>query len=93
MDLEITVEGVSDVQLARQIERAVRRSAKPARHRGEWTVLVVPSEIRGRWDIGVRAPGQHLFASFHAEPADLPRIVDGQFRAALAAAPQAGDGT
>jgi hypothetical protein len=86
MDLEVRVEGVADVRLTRQIERSLRLIARRETRSGEWTMLVAPSENRGEWDIGVRSPGRHLFASFRAEPRDLPGIVDQQFRAALAAA-------
>jgi hypothetical protein len=86
MDLEIRVEGIADARLTRSIARSLRLIAKQEAQPGEWTLLVAPSENRGEWDIGVRSPGRHLFASFRAEPIDLPRLVDGQFRAALAAA-------
>jgi hypothetical protein len=86
MALEITVEGIDDARLTRTIERSVRLIAKREGNGGEWTLLVAPSENRGEWDMGVRSPGRHLFASFRAELLDLPRLIGDQFRAALAAA-------
>ena len=86
-DIDVMVEGVSDLRIVRQIEQTVRELAQRASQRGEWSVLVVPSERRGEWDVGVRGPHLHHFASFRADPTDLPHLIDGQFRVVLAAWP------
>jgi hypothetical protein len=86
-DIEVTVEGVSDARIVRRIEQTVRELAHWACQPGEWRVLVVPSETRGEWDLGVRGPRGHHFASFRADPGDLPHLVDGQLRVVLAAVP------
>lgn len=90
MDLDVTIEGVPDARLVKLIERTVHEIAKRASQRGEWSVLVAPSETRGTWDIGIRGPHGHHFASFPGDPADLPHLVDSQLRAALAASPHPG---
>jgi hypothetical protein len=84
MDIEVTVEGVSDPRIAKQIQQVVREAGRQAGQRGEWSVLVAPSETRGEWDIGVRGPEGHHFTSFRADPAELPHLIEGQVRAVLA---------
>jgi hypothetical protein len=81
MDLELVIEGVSDVRLAKDIRRAVRRVCKDADRSGEWSALLAPSETRGQWDLGVRGPSGRYFASFTADADCLPVLVAEQLRA------------
>jgi hypothetical protein len=83
MDLEVVVEGVSDVRVANEIKRKIQQVCKEMERTGEWSVMVSPSETRGQWDLGVRGPLGRHFASFSdPERVDqLPELVARQFRA------------
>jgi hypothetical protein len=83
MDLEVVIEGVTDVRLAKEIRRALRRVCKDAGRSGEWSVLLSPSETRGQWDLGVQGPSGRHFASFITEANLLPALVAAQLRACL----------
>jgi hypothetical protein len=77
------IEGVSDIRLAKEIRRALRRVYKDAGRSGEWSVLLSPSETRGQWDLGVQGPSGRHFASFITEANLLPALVAAQLRACL----------
>ena len=81
MDLEVVIEGVSDVRLAKEIRRALRRVCKDAGRSGEWSVLLSPSETRGQWDFGVQGPFGRHFTSFITDVNHLPALVAAQLRA------------
>jgi hypothetical protein len=83
MDLEIVIEGVSDVRVASEIKRKIQQVCKEMRRAGAWSIIVSPSEMRGRWDLGVRGPFGRHFASF-SDPEhidQLPELVAQRFRA------------
>ena len=62
------------------IRKRVRRVRQQIARPGEWQVTVSPSETRGQWDLGVRAPSGWHFASF-AEPVDrLPGLIERKLR-------------
>jgi hypothetical protein len=85
MDLEVVIEGVSDVGVANEIKRRIHQVCKEMERTGEWSVMVSPSETRGQWDLGVRGPLGRHFASF-SDPervGQLPELVARQFRAFL----------
>jgi hypothetical protein len=83
MDLEVVIEGVSDVGVEQEIKWQIEKLCKDATSFGEWSVFVSPSERRGEWDLLVRGPfGRHI-ASF-TEPVDqLPVLVAEQLRHCL----------
>jgi hypothetical protein len=83
MDLEVVIEGIADVRLAKEIRRALRRAHKDAGRSGEWSVLLSPSETRGQWDLGVQGPFGRHFASFTTDADQLPVLVVEQLRACL----------
>jgi len=85
MDLEVVIEGVSDIGVVNEIKRKIHQVCKEMERTGEWSVMVSPSEMRGQWDLGVRGPLGRHFASFSdPERADqLPELVERQFRAFL----------
>jgi hypothetical protein len=83
MDLEVVVEGVSDVRVANEIKRKIQQVCKETRRSGAWSIIVSPSEMRGRWDLGVRGPLGRHFASF-SDPEhldQLPELIAQRFRA------------
>jgi hypothetical protein len=85
VDLELVIEGVTDLRLVEDIKRQVRRVCKGAKRDGEWSVFVSPSETRGQWDLGVREPLGRHFAYFNTDRADeLPRLVAEKMRTFLA---------
>jgi hypothetical protein len=86
MDLEVVIEGVSDVRVANEIKRKVRQVCKDAERSGQWSVVVSPSETRGQWDLGVRGPFGRHFASFTERVDQLPELVAEQLRACLSLA-------
>jgi len=81
MDIEVFVEGVSDLSVSKAIKRTLRDVCRPISRPGAWSVLVAPSETRGQWDLGVRGPCGHHFASFTTEADQLPSLVGDQLRA------------
>jgi hypothetical protein len=83
MDLEVEIEGVTDVSVVKEIIRSLRRVFKDAKCPGEWRVVVSPSETRGQWDIGVRGPFGHHFASVNDRAEQLPERVAEQLQACL----------
>ena len=85
MDLEVVIEGVSDVGVVNEIKRKIHQVCKEMERTGEWSVMVSPSEMRGQWDLGVRGPLGRHFASFcDPERVDqLPELVARRFRGFL----------
>jgi hypothetical protein len=83
MDLEVVIEGVSDVHLAREIKRTIRRVCEDADFLGEWSVLMSPSETRGHWDLDVRGPAGHHCASFAERAGELPAFVEQHLQVCL----------
>jgi hypothetical protein len=82
MDIEVFIEGVSDLQVTSDIRRTLRQVCKGVHREGDWSVLVAPSETRGQWDFGVRGPFGHHFA-FTTEIDRLPALVGDQLKACL----------
>jgi hypothetical protein len=87
MDIELEIEGVADRAIMQTIQKAVRRVGRQVDRPGEWRVKLAPSETRGRWDLGIRAPtGWHLTS--HSESLDaLPEVVERALRERLIAVP------
>jgi hypothetical protein len=83
MDLEVVIEGVSDVRLEKEIKQKIRQVCKDTERAGHWSVMVSPSETRGQWDLGVRGPFGCHFASFTDGVDQLPELVAAQLRACL----------
>jgi hypothetical protein len=83
VDLEVIIEGVSDVRVTKEITRKVRQMCKRANCSGQWSVEVSPSETRGQWDLGVRGPFGRHFASLSAGVDQLPKWVAEQLQACL----------
>ena len=83
MDIDVVVEGVSDVSVAKAIRRTLQQICRPVSRPGNWSVLVAPSETRGQWDLGVRGPFGHHSVSFATEIDQLPALVGAQMRACL----------
>jgi hypothetical protein len=83
MDLEVVIEGVSDVRVANEIKRKIRQVCKNTARSGQWSVEVSPSETRGQWDLGVRGPFGRHFASSTEHVDQLSEFVAEQLRACL----------
>lgn len=81
MDIDVVIEGVSDVSVARAIKHTLQEVCRRVSRPGAWSVLVAPSETRGQWDLGVRGPFGHHFVSFNAEADQLPGLVAAPMRA------------
>ena len=76
MDVEIVVEGMTDARLEKEIKRRIRDVCRNAT--GRWRVMVSPSEVRGRWDLGVQEPTRRHFISFSDAVERLPELVAAQ---------------
>jgi hypothetical protein len=83
MDLEVVIEGVPDVKEQSAIKRNIEQVYKATPGAGSWSVLVTPSEHRGRWDLGVRSSAGQRFVSFAEQAGQLPALVAAQLRACL----------
>lgn len=86
MNVEVEIEGVSDVHLEKAIRRSIQKVCKDTARPGEWSVFVAPSETRGEWDLLVRGPfGRHM-TSFTEHMEQLPGLVSEHVRTCLSAA-------
>jgi hypothetical protein len=86
MDLEVVIEGVTDVAVESEMKRQIRKVCTDTKRPGEWSLLVSPSETRGQWDLSVRGPfGRHI-RSFTERADQLPELVAEELRACLRAA-------
>ena len=83
MDLEVVIEGVTDRVVTQGITREVRQVCKDNERPGRWILTVCPSESRGQWDLGVRGPLGHHFASFSDHADQLPGLVAAHLRGCL----------
>jgi hypothetical protein len=81
MDLEVVIEGVSDVRLEKKIRQKIQLVCKGTV--GPLRVMVSPSETRGQWDLGVQGPSGRHFASFIDVVDRLPELVAAQLRTCL----------
>jgi len=81
MNIDVVIEGVPDAKVNKDIRRAIEGVCRSAYRAGEWSVLVAPSEIRGKWDLGVRGPLGLHFVSFTTDAVQLPSLVAEQLRA------------
>jgi hypothetical protein len=80
MDIELRMEGALDRRVADAIRRRVRVVRKEFAVSGEWHVTVGPSETRGEWDVGVRAPSGWHLNSFAGVVDGLPAFVENRLR-------------
>jgi hypothetical protein len=80
MDIELQMEGALDRRVADAIRRRVRAVRRQFAATGEWRVTVGPSETRGEWDVGVRAPSGWHLDSFAGEVDGLPAFVEQKLR-------------
>ncbi len=83
MDIELRMEGAIDRQVAEAIRRRVGVVRKQFAAGGEWHVTVGPSETRGEWDVGVRAPSGWHLDSFAGAVDGLPAFVERRLRERL----------
>lgn len=83
MNLEVVIEGVSDVDVEQEIKWQIEKVSKQVNAPGEWSVFVSPSETRGEWDLSVRGPFGHHIASFTQDADQLPALVAEELRACL----------
>jgi hypothetical protein len=80
MDIDLQMEGVIDRHVADAIRRRVRMVRREFATSGEWRVTVWPSETRGEWDVGVRAPSGWRLDSFTDAIDGLPAFVERTLR-------------
>ena len=83
MDIELEIEGVPDRTLADAIRERVRMVGQQFARPGEWRVMISPSETRGEWDLGVRAPSGWHLASFTETIDRLPDFIERELRERL----------
>ena len=80
MDIALEIEGVADRRLVVAIRRSVRLVRRQFARSGEWRVTISPSETRGEWDVGVRAPSAWHFTSFTETIDGLPAFIERKLR-------------
>jgi hypothetical protein len=80
IDIDVQIEGVSDRTVADAIRQRVRRVRRQIARPGEWRLTVSPSETRGQWDLGMRAPSGWHFASFVEAIDSLPDLIERKLR-------------
>jgi len=80
IDIDVQIEGVSDRAAADAIRQRVRRVLRQIAQPGEWQVTVSPSETRGQWDLGMRAPSGWHFAWFTEAIESLPDLIEWKLR-------------
>ena len=86
MDLEVVIEGVTDVGLEKAIKRRIQEVCADGAREGWRYVFLAPSETRGEWDLLVKGPfGSHI-SSFIDQADRLPALVAEQLRTCLTAA-------
>lgn len=81
MDLEVVIEGVSDIRLEKTLKRGIQQICANGPRDGWRSVFVAPSEIRGEWDLTMRTEISRKFASFVGSDDRLPELVGTQLQA------------
>jgi hypothetical protein len=80
MDLEIIIEGMTDVGLEKAIKQRIQEVYAGGPRDGWRSVFIAPSETRGEWDLSVRSGAGRTFASFVDGAERLPELVGAQLR-------------
>jgi hypothetical protein len=80
MDIQLEIEGLADRRLVDAIRRSVRLVRRRFAQNGGWRVVISPSDTRGEWDVGVRAPSGWHLSSFTETIDGLPAFVDHNLR-------------
>jgi hypothetical protein len=83
MDLEVVIEGVSDVALEKALKRRIQLVCANGPHASWRSVLVAPSATRGEWGLSMRSDSDRNFASFVDCDDRLPDLVGAQLQAWL----------
>ena len=81
MDLEVVIEGVTDVGLEKAIKRRIREVCADGARGGWRSVFLAPSETRGEWDLTLRSAAGRNFTSFVDREDWLPDLVGTQLQA------------
>jgi hypothetical protein len=81
MDLEVVIEGVTDVRLEKAIKRRIQQVYADGAREGWRSVFIAPSEMRGEWDLTLRSAAGRNFASFVDRDDRLPDLVSTQLQA------------
>jgi hypothetical protein len=83
MDIEVVIEGVSDVGLEKALKRRIQQVCAKG-PRATWrSVFVAPSATRGEWGLTMRSDSDRNFASFVDRDDRLPDLVGAQLQAWL----------
>jgi hypothetical protein len=80
MELEVVIEGVTNIRLEKAIKRRIREVCANAPRGGWWSVFVAPSETRGEWDLALRSSAGRRVASFVGQDDRLPDLVGTQLK-------------
>ena len=73
--VHVLIQDLTDSDIIAQTREIIQQAFLQHLLTGTWTVALVASETRGRWDVGLRGPaGQHFF-SFVSSPELVPEFV------------------
>lgn len=63
MRIEISVKGIDEDGVVKDIENAIRSAVEDIVWPGAWRATVAPSRVSGRWDLSVVGPGRRYMMS------------------------------
>jgi hypothetical protein len=79
----IAIEGVDDAGVVAAIQNAIRAVCREIPVDARCTVALAPSDMRGRWDLGLKSPAGRQLASFSGAADRLPELVAQHLRRML----------
>lgn len=82
-DVTVVVEGIDAAASVARIERTVRDVIREAHLAGAWVVAIAPSDLRGRWDVGLKGQAARHVFTFVATEAQVPDVIGDHLRRAI----------
>ena len=81
--IHIVIEDLYDPSVFAETQKVVRDAFREHALPGAWIVVIAASEMRGRWEVGLRGPGRRHFFSFASSPGQVPEFVEHYLRRTL----------
>jgi hypothetical protein len=72
--IQFIIDGLPEPEISRRVEVEVRRTLRQLGKGGEWDIVLLASDTRDVWDLGLRGPSGHRrFTWFAATaPEEIP---------------------